>query len=58
MIPADAELTPRDKAFPAWDDVPDNLKVVLRPTDGGLRRVLGERRLQRRARHRRHRGAR
>ena len=26
MIPADAELTPRDEAFPAWDDVPDKLK--------------------------------
>ena len=27
MIPADAELTPRDAAFPAWDDVPDKLKA-------------------------------
>ena len=27
VIPADAELTPRDEAFPAWDDVPDNLKT-------------------------------
>ena len=27
VIPADTELTPRDKAFPAWDDVPDNLKA-------------------------------
>jgi len=26
VIPADAELTPRDEAFPAWDDVPDRLK--------------------------------
>ncbi len=26
VIPADAELTPRDQAFPAWDDVPDTLK--------------------------------
>jgi arylsulfatase A-like enzyme len=26
VIPADAELTPRDEAFPAWDDVPDTLK--------------------------------
>ena len=24
---ADAELTPRDDAFPAWDDVPDKLKA-------------------------------
>ena len=28
VIPADAELTPRAEAFPAWDDVPDNLKAV------------------------------
>ena len=27
VIPADAELTPRDAAFPAWDDVPDKLKA-------------------------------
>ena len=27
VIPADTELTPRDAAFPAWDDVPDNLKA-------------------------------
>jgi arylsulfatase A-like enzyme len=26
VIPADAELTRRDEAFPAWDDVPDKLK--------------------------------
>ncbi len=26
VIPADAELTPRDAAFPAWEDVPDKLK--------------------------------
>ncbi|MFN8141246.1 MAG: arylsulfatase [Solirubrobacterales bacterium] len=26
VIPADAELTERDDAFPAWDDVPDKLK--------------------------------
>jgi arylsulfatase A-like enzyme len=26
VIPGDAELTPRDEAFPAWDDVPDKLK--------------------------------
>ncbi len=26
VIPADAELTPRDPAFPAWDDVTDRLK--------------------------------
>ena len=27
VIPADTELTPRDPAFPAWDDVPDKLKA-------------------------------
>jgi len=27
VIPADAELTPRDDAFPAWDDVPAELKA-------------------------------
>ena len=27
VIPADAELTPRDDAFPAWDEVPDKLKA-------------------------------
>ena len=26
VVPADAELTPRDPAFPAWADVPDKLK--------------------------------
>ena len=26
VTPADAELTPRDPAFPAWDSLPDNLK--------------------------------
>ncbi len=27
VIPADAVLTPRDAAFPAWDEVPDKLKA-------------------------------
>ena len=27
VIPADTELTARNDAFPAWDDVPDNLKA-------------------------------
>ena len=26
VVPADAELTPRDDAFPAWDEVPEKLK--------------------------------
>ncbi len=28
VIPAHAELTPRDDAFPAWDDVPEKLKPL------------------------------
>ena len=28
VVPADAVLTPRDEAFPAWDEVPDNLKAL------------------------------
>ncbi len=28
VIPPDAELTPRDEAFPAWDDLPDKLKAL------------------------------
>ena len=58
VIPADAELTPRNEAFPAWDDVPQHLKRLLRPSDGGVRGILGERRPQRGPRDRRHRGAR
>ncbi len=27
VIPSDAELTPRNAAFPAWEGVPDNLKA-------------------------------
>jgi arylsulfatase len=27
VVPADADLTPRDDAFPAWVDVPDKLKA-------------------------------
>ena len=27
VVPADAELTPRNDAMPAWDDVPDKLKA-------------------------------
>ena len=30
VIPADAELTPRHDEIPAWDDMPDDLKPVLR----------------------------
>jgi arylsulfatase A-like enzyme len=29
IIPADAELTPRHDAIPAWDDMPEELKPVL-----------------------------
>ncbi len=27
VVPPEAELTPRNEAFPAWDDVPDKLKA-------------------------------
>jgi arylsulfatase A-like enzyme len=30
VIPADAELTPRHEEIPAWDDMPEELKPVLR----------------------------
>ena len=30
MIPADAELTPRHEEIPAWDEMPEELKPVLR----------------------------
>jgi arylsulfatase len=30
VIPADAELTPRHKQIPAWDEMPEDLKPVLR----------------------------
>ena len=38
VIPADAELTKRPDEIPAWDDMPEELKPILRPRDGGLRR--------------------
>ena len=57
MIPADAELTPRDEAFPAWDQVPDKLKAFYARQMEVYAGLLGERRLQRRPGHRRHRRA-
>jgi arylsulfatase A-like enzyme len=30
VIPADSELTPRHEEIPAWDDMPEDLKPVLR----------------------------
>ncbi len=30
VIPSDCELTPRHKEIPAWDDMPEDLKPVLR----------------------------
>ena len=30
VIPADAELTPRPEPIPAWDDMPEELKPILR----------------------------
>ncbi len=46
VIPADAKLTPRDPAFPAWDSAPGGPEEALRPPDGGLRRLPGELRLR------------
>ena len=56
MIPPDAVLTPRPDALPAWDSLSDSEKRALRAADGGLRRLPGERRLERRAAARRGRG--
>ena len=30
VVPADAKLTPRDDAFPAWDSIPDEQKALYR----------------------------
>ena len=49
VIPADAELTPRNEAFPAWDSLPEEQQAAVRAADGGVRRVLRERRLEPRA---------
>ena len=58
MIPADAELTARHDEIPAWDDMPDELKPVLAPPDGGLRRLPRAHRPPRRPAGRRARGPR
>ena len=47
VIPQDAELTERPDIFPAWDSLTDAQKTALRAADGGVRRLLGERRLER-----------
>ena len=57
VIPADAELTPRDDGVPGLGRRSRQAEDVLRPPDGGLRRLFGERRLQRRSRDRRDRRA-
>ena len=41
VIPQDAQLTARHAEIPAWDDMPDALKPVLRPADGSLCRLHG-----------------
>ena len=50
VIPANAKLTPRDPAFPAWDTLPPDREEALRPPDGGLRRLPGKLRLRDRPR--------
>ena len=49
IVPQDTELTDRPDLFPAWDSLSDGAEEAVRPPDGGVRRVLGERRLERRA---------
>ena len=56
VIPADAELTPRDRGVPGLGRRARQPEAVLRPPDGGLCGVLRERGPQRRARDRCHRG--
>ena len=58
VIPADAELTPRDRGVPRVGRRARQAQGVLRAPDGGLRGVLRERRPQRRSGDRRDRGAR
>ena len=58
VIPADAELTERDEAFPAWDDVPDKLKAFYARQMEVYAGLLRKRRLQRRPGDRRDRRAR
>ena len=47
IVPEDTELTARPDLFPAWDSLTDDREEALRPPDGGLRRLPGERRLER-----------
>ena len=48
VIPADAVLTKRPAEIPAFDDMPEALKPILAPRDGGLCRVPGAHRPSRR----------
>ena len=41
VIPADCQLTARHKEIPAWDDMPEAFKPVLRRRDGSLRGLHG-----------------
>ena len=56
VVPQDTELTERPDAFPAWDSLSDEQREALRAPDGGLLRLPGERRLERRPPARLHRG--
>ncbi len=56
IVPPDTELTPRPDAYPAWDGLSDGRAPAVRPADGGVRRLLRERRLERRPPPRRRRG--
>ena len=57
VVPPEAELTPRNEAMPAWDDVPDKLKPFYSRQMEVYAGLLRERRPQRRSGHRCHRGA-
>ena len=56
VIPPDAELTPRNEAFPAWDSLPEDLRKLYARQMEVYAGLPGERRLERRARPRCDRG--
>ncbi len=58
VVPPDTELTERPDLFPAWDSPQRRAEEAVRAPDGGLRRLLRERRLERRPPARRRRRAR
>ena len=53
VVPADAELSPRNDAFPTWDSLDETHKRLVCAPDGGLCGLLRERRLEHRPDRRR-----